>query len=243
MKELNKIKGYWDSTFSYNFDEHNMWEGKILLYENGWFEGIVVDPYSSYTEDRFIFGIYHPDKVIELYKFTPLYVSSPFVFHASKEDNGYNGQLETIGLFGPTLFGVTHITTQPVKENVETETEELENRIKRYKETIMDEVGQEFYDNSISIKNALSTIILGNYEGKQFTNLEIQEIMKECQPVNEKVMESTNKAINEMFEELDDEINDFIDIDDEMENEDVKKLSRKKYQDFLSSLEDELPFN
>ena len=91
MTKLNDIKGYWDATYSYDFNDINMWEGQILLEEDGWFEGIVVDPKSSYTKDRFIFGVYHPDKVIELFKFTPVSVSNPFVFHGKRDAKGYDG--------------------------------------------------------------------------------------------------------------------------------------------------------
>ena len=59
MAKLMDIKGYWDMSGSFNFNDNDMWEGKILLNDDGWFEGIVVDPNSSYTEDRFIFGVYY----------------------------------------------------------------------------------------------------------------------------------------------------------------------------------------
>ena len=85
MAKLMDIKGYWDMSGSFNFNDNDMWEGKILLNDDGWFEGIVVDPNSSYTEDRFIFGVYHPEKVIELFKFTPIDVSAPFVFHGKRD--------------------------------------------------------------------------------------------------------------------------------------------------------------
>ena len=56
MAKLMDIKGYWDMSYGYDFNDNDMWEGKILLDDDGWFEGTVVDPNSSYTEDRFIFG-------------------------------------------------------------------------------------------------------------------------------------------------------------------------------------------
>ena len=57
MTKLMDIKGYWNMSGSFEFNDNDMWEGKILLDEDGWFEGIVVDPNSSYTEDRCIFGV------------------------------------------------------------------------------------------------------------------------------------------------------------------------------------------
>ena len=66
MEKLNDIAGYWDMSGNYKFNDTNMWEGKILLDESGWFEGIVKDPNSAYTGPRLVFGIYHPEKIIEL---------------------------------------------------------------------------------------------------------------------------------------------------------------------------------
>lgn len=190
---------------SFEFNDNDMWEGKILLDEDGWFEGIVVDPNSSYTEDRFIFGVYHPEKVIELFKFTPINVSAQFVFHGKRDAKGYDGEFETIGLFGAMPCGVSHIITQyaeSVRENTEAETNELEKRIQRYKQSIMDETGKEFYDNSIAMRNSMCQIILRNYEGRGFTSEETQQIMEECQPVNDRVMTATEEEAKRLVKKM-----------------------------------------
>lgn len=205
MAKLNDIKGYWDATYSYDFNDINMWEGQILLEEDGWFEGIVVDPKSSYTKDRFIFGVYHPDKVIELFKFTPVSVSNPFVFHGKRDAKGYDGEFELIGLFGSYPYGVSHIITQDAelaRGNVDKEFEELKSRIQNYKNNTMDEVGKSFYDNSIAMRNSMCQIILRNYEGKGFTAEESQRIMEECQPVNDRVMQSTTEEVKRLVKKM-----------------------------------------
>ena len=190
-----ECKWYIDDEYIGKF-EKGIWNGKIILFGDGWFEGIVVDQNSSYTEDRFIFGVYHPEKVIELFKFTPTNISYPFVFHGKREDNGYSGQFETIGLFGTMPCGISYIITQypeVVKENTEIETDELKKKIQRYKQSIMDETGKEFYNNSIAMRNSMCQIILRNYEGRGFNSEETQQIMEECQPVNDRVMTATEK--------------------------------------------------
>ncbi len=205
MTKLNDIKGYWDATYSYDFNDINMWEGQILLEEDGWFEGIVVDPKSSCTKERFIFGVYHPDKVIELFKFTPVSVSNPFVFHGKRDVKGYDGEFELIGLFGPSPYGVSHIITQDAelaRGNVDKEIEELKSRIQNYKNNTMDEVGKSFYDNSIAMRNSMCQIILRNYEGRGFTAEESQRIMEECQPVNDRVMQSTTEEVKRLFKTM-----------------------------------------
>lgn len=205
MAKLMDIKGYWDMSGRYDFNDNDMWEGKILLDDDGWFEGIVVDSNSSYTEDRFIFGVYYPEKVIELFKFTPISVSAPFVFYGKRDAKGYDGEFETIGLFGAMPCGVSHIITQyaeSVRENTEVETDELEKRIQRYKQSIMDETGKEFYNNSIAMRNSMCQIILRNFEGRGFTSEELQQIMEECQPVNDRVMIATEEEAKRLVKKM-----------------------------------------
>lgn len=196
MSKLYDIKGYWNMAYNYQFNDNDMWEGKILLEEDGWFEGIVVDPNSSYTEDRFIFGVYNPEKVIELFKFTPIDVNSPFVFHGSRDAKGYCGEFETIGLFGTMPCGVSHIITQDAElngGNIDLETQELQNKIQRYKSNIMDEPGKEFYNYLIGMRNSMCQIILRNHEGRGFSAEKSSKVMEECQPVNDRVMQATEE--------------------------------------------------
>lgn len=204
MAKLNDIKGYW-TRGDYNFNDKDMWEGKILLHEDGWFEGIVVDPHSSYAEDRFIFGVYHPDKVIELFKLTPLTVSSPFVFHGSRDAKGYDGVFEIIGLLGATPYGVSHIITQDaemVRGNVDDEINTLEARIQRYKDSIMDETCTEFYNGYVAIRKHFPEIILRNYEGRGFTTEETQNMMEDLAPVNERTIQRTEEEVKKLVKQM-----------------------------------------
>ena len=137
-----------------------MWEGKFLLEDDGWFEGVVKDPSSiSYPDDRFIFGVYHPGKVIELFKWTPTSISSPFVFYGKKDAKGYDGRLEVIEIFGTMPFGASRIVTQEaqdVKDASDEEVNGVKARIDRYKCLLMDDIGREFYDNSIAMRRRMS---------------------------------------------------------------------------------------
>lgn len=214
MKRLNDIKGYWDMSYGYRFNDRDMWEGKILLEDDGWFEGLVVDPNSSYKEGRFVFGVYHPEKTIELYKFTPISVSSPFVFHGNRDAKGYDGQFEAIGIFGSEPCGVSHIITQDAelaRGDVSEEAAELEARIQDYKDTTMDDVCRTFYNNSVAMRNSLCKIILRNYEGTGFSDEEIEAIMEECQPINQRVLEETAETAKVYVKEK----SKNIDFDDE----------------------------
>ena len=196
MSKLVDIKGYWNMFGKSDFNDNDMWIGEILLYEDGWFEGIATDPNSPYNGDRFIFGVYHPEKLIELYKFAPISVSAPFVFHGKRDAKGYDGVFERIELFGSRPRGVSQIITQyaeAVRGNIEEETNELEKRIQGYKQSIMDATCKEFYVNAIAMRNRMCQLFLRNYEGIEFSLEETQQIMEEWQPVNDRVMNATTE--------------------------------------------------
>lgn len=90
------IKTYWKA---YDFNQSGMWEGKILVDEDGWFEGIVTNPditfyknngrwkpatvrndKEGYHGESLIYGILIENKLIELLKISPIDVSEPFSF-------------------------------------------------------------------------------------------------------------------------------------------------------------------
>lgn len=205
MAKLMDIAGYWDMSYGYNFNDKNMWEGQILLQDDGWFEGVVVDPNSSYTEDRFVFGVYYPEKVLELYKFTPLKVSTPFVFHGKRDAKGYDGYFETIGCLGTMPCGASHIITQyaeVARGHIDKEAKALEMKIKRYKGSIMDEAGKEFYDNAIARRKTFTQSTLRNYNGQAFTQEEINELREIFEPVNKRIMQATEEEVKKFVKQL-----------------------------------------
>lgn len=169
MAKLMDIKGYYNMAYGRDFNDKDMWEGQILLQGDGWFEGIVVDPNSSYKEDRFVFGVYHPDKIIELFKFAPFSVSAPLLFHGEREAKGYEGNFEKMELLNTVSCGSSHIITQyveTVRQGVEEESQKLEERIQRFKDIIMDGPGKTIYENIIDMRSVLVQLVLRNYKGK-----------------------------------------------------------------------------
>lgn len=179
--------------------------GKILLQNDGWFEGLVADSNSSYTEDRFIFGVYYPGKVVELFKFAPFSVSEPLVFYGRKDVKGYEGQFETIGLFGTIPCGNSYIITkyaEVARREAGEKAKILETRIERYKSNILDEVGQEFYNNTIAMRKTITLSVLRNYEGQGFTSEEIDELKEEFEPVNKRVIEATEEEAKRLVKQM-----------------------------------------
>lgn len=205
MKKLIDIKGYWNKTFDSSINDKDMWEGQVLLEEDGWFEGIVNDPYSQYTGDRFIFGVYHPEKVIELYKYAPEDISNPLKFHGDRDAKGYDGEFSVIGLFDEYSCGNCHIITQYSKlsrKNIQEEVSSLEAKIKYFKDYIMYCDSKLFYDNTIAMRRVLSEIILRNHNGETFTDEEIIKIKEEFYPIQDKIIRSTRKDIKQLVKQM-----------------------------------------
>ena len=68
----------------------------------------------------------------------------------------------------------------------------------------MDETGKEFYENSIAIKRTMVESILRNYEGRGFTQEEIDELKEEFEPVNDRVMHSTEEEVRKLVKKMPD---------------------------------------
>ena len=191
MKKLMDIKGYWNFAGDYSFNDNEMWEGKILLDEDGWFEGIANDPNSGYTKDRLIFGVYHPGKIIELVKVSPKVVSDPFVFRGKRDAKGYDGKLSLIRIFGEMDCGVCHIITQYAEDE------------KNNDRNIEEEIKDLLYNYSYNMKDALSEVALRQYEKRPFSPEEAQKIIEKTQPVEEKVVTSTLDGIKKLIKKGD----------------------------------------
>ena len=208
MSILIDIKGYWNEHRLYNFNDDKMWEGKLLLEDDGWFEGIVNDMNSEYTGDRMVFGIYHPGKVIELIKVSPGVVSDPFVFRGNRDAKGYEGNYSVIG-YVEIPCGTSFIITQDVdylKENnystakdrnIELEKEELTNKIDIFKRK---NDYKELYEKTVAIRNKLSEYVLNRYNGNNFSKEQIEEILE---PVQEKVEQEITDDVKKLVKRRD----------------------------------------
>lgn len=194
MAKLMDIKGYWSVSFG-PYNENDIWEGKILLNDDGWFEGIVVDPNSSYKGDRLVYGFYHLDKGIQLIKVAPKRVSNPFVFRGLKKETSYDGVFSVIRVLGEQGCGLCSITTEEfskLKENTVDIEEGLKNRIAEFKE--IDDF-KTLYENTLQMKNEIIEILARSYDGRSFSEDETADIIEKFEPVNQIVAEETLKLL------------------------------------------------
>lgn len=178
MSKIRNIECYWNNCLTNN----DNWGGKILVEDDGWFEGIVVDPNSSYFESRFVFGVYHEDKTIELFKLSPITISNPFRFSGNINDGKYDGEFSIITENGEFPYGGFTIKTNSLNtENEKLEIKILKASVESWKNSVMDDTCKQLYQNILSIRTSMTEIVLRNHEGRGFNSEEFQRIVEEFQ--------------------------------------------------------------
>lgn len=195
--QVNDIKGYWRQG-DYNFNSIDMCEGQIILYEDGWFEGIVNDPHSSYTDDRFVFGAYLPDHFIELFKVTPSDISVPFIFRGKRDVKGYDGEFSFIGSFGEQLLGLNHIITQ---ESENQDTTALQTKIDAWKKSMIDDPNNFVYENTVQMRSEMVEILKRQYANQKFSSQEMKWT-KVAEPISNSAFEQSEKAVKSLLKSL-----------------------------------------
>ena len=220
MSKLVDIKGDWEMSIGYSFNNNGMWEGKLILEDDGWFEGIVNDLTSPYTGDRMIFGIYHPNKIIELFKVSPANVSDPFVFRGQRTAIGYEGYFSVLGDYEEKYCGSSNLITQHVNSlkemnyvevadrDTESEKKELAKRIAVFKQN---DDFEELYKNIVAIRTYLTEYVLRKYNGETFTKEQIIEFLN---PVSRNVEEDMGNTGKSLVRKL---LNNFDSDDDDDE--------------------------
>lgn len=152
---------------NYNINGESLWNGFILLESDGWFEGIVTDVANISKKNRFIFGVFHFDKIMELYSITSFDIASPLIFHLINSFNGYEGQIEEVDLFENMQYGISCVNIGDYlvnNENKENEIKKLQLNIQNYKDSIMDDDEKFFYSNLFKTRSDLYQTILKQYE-------------------------------------------------------------------------------
>ena len=171
MGKLIDIKIYHNSSLNHHID-NNRWEGKIILEEDNWFEGIVKENNDCDSEDNLIMGIYNPNSDIELFLFSPKFDKNVFLFRAKRDTKNYSGELLMLTNDGEHYLGTNNIITSDIEyhtlennnvdnnQNITLAKTELLRNIKTFKEF---PVYHSFYKNTI-LKKYLSQTIVSRYD-------------------------------------------------------------------------------
>ena len=204
------IKAHWVMGNDHHFNKDDMWEGQFILESDGWFEGIVIDPLSPYLNDRFVFGVYTPDKNIHLLKVTPSDISDPFVFRGKKTDEGYDGKFAAIDEFGEFTLGSSLIVT---KKSEKQSYKEILSRINAWKAMMVGDQNSFLYENIVKMRDEMIRILKRDQQEDPFTYEEIEDIEKIWEPIIE---EQSAQMADEFTKRLIKTYKEFKDEDDDL---------------------------
>lgn len=151
------------------------WSGKIVIDDTGWFEGYLKRPESTngWTEDYlFTFGIYHPNKVLDLYicSSTNIY---PNVFKGELIGSKYVGKLSEFYSNTDDMY-TNSLSIKESKSNiakVKDKTDALKKQIKEKELHRFEEnrLRTNFYNKVYENRIALNDILVKASEGITFT--------------------------------------------------------------------------
>ena len=83
MSELYEIESKYRALELDDYEAENTWSGKIIVEEDGWFEGIIREK-TEEDVDIFVFGIYLPESRIEVHTISPYIDRRATVYNGRK---------------------------------------------------------------------------------------------------------------------------------------------------------------
>lgn len=138
-------------------DFSKCYRGHILLEEDGWFEGYIKRV--GYTYSEFIFGIYHPGMILDIYT---CYRECPQVLHGKLDKNIFKGDFTYLD--GKSSSDFEHKISFGKCKISEIE---LDSKISKTKSRLKDNC-LEFYNKVYESRKELSDVLLRTYNGEAF---------------------------------------------------------------------------
>ena len=169
MEKLKNITGYWNLHDDRELEDNDMWQGTILVGDDGWFEGLIYD-INGDENYKMVYGIYHSDIAIELVRVDNK--NAPVTYRALKNSSGYyKGDVFADTTEGDVLCGEVRIVTQDV--NHYGSYDEANNYFKEekaYLESALDEIKKDdvcrgLYESAYELRAQTSANLLQSYFG------------------------------------------------------------------------------
>lgn len=166
MKYINKINGY-----IHGYDNQMLFEGMILIDDEGWVEGILTSP--NKDSKKFVFGFSYNEKVIELFGLALSNNNVALNFHVEEQSDEYNGQVLAINEVNQQLYGLCSLVMKDQELSSDFEVDKLEEKIESFKNN-MDLYGKAFYIGTIKNKDRIIKSIIDDYN----VNLKMKKQLK-----------------------------------------------------------------
>ncbi len=155
IKNIAKNKNISDLQYTYQY------HGKMILDDTGWFEGYLKLAYTDHSE--FIFGIYHPNQVLDLYVCN-YWDGRPAIFKGNLENSEFVG---TFSYFY-SEDEIKYFDHFAIVES-ETNSDKLEGKLELFKNKTFNSKTREFYNKVYENRIDLSDILLKKSQGVEFT--------------------------------------------------------------------------
>ena len=134
MSELYEIESKYRPLELDDYEAENTWSGKIIVEEDGWFEGIIREK-TEEDVDIFVFGIYLPESRIEVHTISPYIDRRATVYNGRKSLDTFFGRYEIEDENFSYQIGEAIVKTTEIDDAYFLCTaKELESRIKDFKE-------------------------------------------------------------------------------------------------------------
>lgn len=135
MDKLYEIKIYFDRNGTNDYTEKDQEKGQFILQEDGWFEGLIKDPYQENASSHFIFGAYFPDEEIELYEIDSQNFHT-LRYKSQTKKGFYEGKITMETLTTSKKYAEFLISTEEIEEekNLKNSTEILKSQIDSWKQ-------------------------------------------------------------------------------------------------------------
>lgn len=157
MDKIYSISGSWNVNYSCSNSESRFWDGNIILYDDYWFEGVVNEQHNFYNGEKFVFGVFLPDKSIELISLISFNIENPIIYIANKIGKDYSGEFSFINPEGKLPFGAFDMKISNILNGIsyEDEVEILKKYISNCLLNSCDNDTKKFYDKMVRAKKTL----------------------------------------------------------------------------------------
>lgn len=166
MAHIYDIKGGYDPDYGYNYLDKNNFEGQIIIYENGWIEGIVKDNNNALIEKRFVFGVICPEAEINLISSPKYELGYPIIYRGYGHDKTFRGNAYQTTKINEFSIGSDIIE---IAENNHIMTEDFEKIIDNFKK-IIDAKTKQIYLTSFQNQEYLLEGLRKKQHGQIFSN-------------------------------------------------------------------------
>lgn len=162
---------YANVKISENNDEELI--GNILIDEDGWTEGIVREQNNNDAQKRFIFGIFHRRKIIQLYSFNTDDPKEIYKFCATKRfylDKTYKGQASILIDSIEKPLGkcdISSVSLEKDPRDMDTEKDDFINMLEKWKSCALKGESKATYTRYLQERNRLSKTLLEEHESSQ----------------------------------------------------------------------------